>query len=669
MVGAEYTPWRASNELWWHEYQSYRRDVIREVRLAKEVMGFTTLRMFLHTMLYADNAEKLKTNIGDFLDICEQEGFKAGFVFFDDCWRHSGADLDSKCVPRKGVHNGCWMASPQDVERTDVDRFKPYVSDIVRTFRADKRVAWWEIFNEPQRNSSFTMKLRHAAFGWAKAQNPTQPVISCWDDSEDTEIVDRHQYEVPWGADNPVFSNPAKGGIVTEAGARWFQKTPTDAGSPLTVVSWLTALRKSDAAPFVPGVMIDWEVMVGHSQTRWHWGDPEGSAEPPIPWHNHIYPDGTPVSFTEAAAIRRYVTGKDEFLFVETFLSDDAGGEEKYLTLPPGDSFKSSGVIATEALYELTFWPEGPSQRMASCNFIGENKEFVGTDVDMYPYSGSTDEEKDASCCNACEDDKQCEFWVRSTETQECWLRRDFLGFTDNSSRRGPEMTPAVGASSKLTFGVGRFHNVTIDNDRLTLENSHGQVAYFDVSQVEGGVVMKSWNMLRVLVQTNRVRVWFNPQFSDVTGDSVPPADEITMVPMPPRIDVATTNAIAGDFVIFASTQNRANVRVDYVSVLPPKLYGLAAEEEGKGDEANENFGRSDAELGEDDEKQSQGGDDQLRRRKKVVDRNSPKPLLENIDDQDKDVRTDASEEESSETNGTRVENEVQGGMGGYTEA
>ena len=47
-----------------------------------------------------------------------------------------------------------------------------------------------------------------------------------------------------------------------------------------------------------------------------------------------------------------------------------------------------------------------------------------------------------------------------------------------------------------------------------------------------------AWNLLRVLVQAERVRVWFNPQFPDVTGASTPPADEAKPpVPMPPRID------------------------------------------------------------------------------------------------------------------------------------
>ena len=30
-VGAEYTPWRAGNELWWHEYESFKPDLDRQL--------------------------------------------------------------------------------------------------------------------------------------------------------------------------------------------------------------------------------------------------------------------------------------------------------------------------------------------------------------------------------------------------------------------------------------------------------------------------------------------------------------------------------------------------------------------------------------------------------------------------------------------------------------
>jgi hypothetical protein len=51
--------------------------------------------------------------------------------------------------------------------------------------------------------------------------------------------------------------------------------------------------------------MIDWEVMVSNSNTRWSWANDLGGVEPVIPWHQHVFPDGSPVSYTEAAAIRR----------------------------------------------------------------------------------------------------------------------------------------------------------------------------------------------------------------------------------------------------------------------------------------------------------------------------------------------------------------------------
>lgn len=38
-----------------------------------------------------------------------------------------------------------WQTSPQSVERTGIDRFKSYVTDIVSAFRNDSRVLYWEV--------------------------------------------------------------------------------------------------------------------------------------------------------------------------------------------------------------------------------------------------------------------------------------------------------------------------------------------------------------------------------------------------------------------------------------------------------------------------------------------------------------------------------------------
>lgn len=90
------------------------------------------------------------------------------------------------------------MASPQDVDRTSIERFKPYIQDIVKEFLHDSRVLWWEVFNEPRRDDEFSIALRKAAFTWIKELKPFAPILSCWDENEATELVDHHQYHVPW---------------------------------------------------------------------------------------------------------------------------------------------------------------------------------------------------------------------------------------------------------------------------------------------------------------------------------------------------------------------------------------------------------------------------------------------------------------------------------------
>ena len=61
------------------------------------------------------------------------------------------------------------------------------------------------------------------------------------------------------------------------------------------------------------------------------------SAEPAIPWDAHLYPDGTPVSLTEAAALRNLTTGVDEFLYLNTSLAfNPANWQDSYITVVGG---------------------------------------------------------------------------------------------------------------------------------------------------------------------------------------------------------------------------------------------------------------------------------------------------------------------------------------------
>ena len=174
-------------------------------------------------------------------------------------WANNGATIPDTCVPVKGRHNGCWKTCPQLAQRTSVDRFQSYVTDIITRFKNDPRVLYWEIFNEPN-STPFTGQLRNAAYGWAMAIKPIQPVISCWGDNPNTQIVDEHRYDENFvGWTNDVYANVSKGGVVTEGGSRWYQGYDSDAGSVKIVMTWLSALRAAYAKgekPFYPGMII-----------------------------------------------------------------------------------------------------------------------------------------------------------------------------------------------------------------------------------------------------------------------------------------------------------------------------------------------------------------------------------------------------------------------------
>ena len=149
--------------------------------------------------------------------------------------------------------------------------------------------------------------------------------------NNDTELQNVHHYNSDFKSLTDASWQQlaaGQGTIVTEAGCRWFQDESGSSGSPLEMTNWLAAMKADADTPYVPGVMLAWTVIVGNDNTRWHWGSKPGTPEPAIPWCGLMWPDGLPVSYTEAHGIAATTgTGKSagdgalpKQLFVETWL-------------------------------------------------------------------------------------------------------------------------------------------------------------------------------------------------------------------------------------------------------------------------------------------------------------------------------------------------------------
>merc|ERR1712118_372993 len=70
--------------------------------------------------------------------------------------------------------------------------------------------------------------------------------------------------------------------------------------------------------------------------------------------------------------------------------------------------------------------------------------------------------------------------------------------------------------------------NVTLAADSFALAVTASQRGSGTLAStsVKDRLALKSWNILRILAEEHRVRIWLNPTYADITGASLPPDDE-----------------------------------------------------------------------------------------------------------------------------------------------
>ena len=77
-------------------------------------------------------------------------------------------------------------------------------------------------------------------------------------------------------------------------------------------------------------------------------------------------------------------------------------------------------------------------------------QEMKGDLVATVQHSGTSDPERDTSCCSQCNANPECEFWVRSTANSNCFLKKGFTYDETSGFLRG------AFRSSARAAGVGK---------------------------------------------------------------------------------------------------------------------------------------------------------------------------------------------------------------------
>ncbi len=330
-AGCNYITSSAINQL-----EMFQPDTFDLPRIDKEMgyaqsLGFTTVRVFLHNLLWDQDAAGFLARLDQFLATADRHHVTVMFVMFDSCW-DPYPHLGPQRAPKPHVHNSGWVQAPGlDILRdpSKYDGLAPYVKGVIGHFAADRRVVAWDLFNEadnandnsygnglgskqelsPADKGDRALELMAKAYAWARSVNPSQPLTTCvwrgdWSDPAKLPPIDRFDLS---NSDVITFHNygpPDQMRAAIES-LRQYRR-------PLICTEYMARPVGSTFAAVLP---------VLHRQTVWgyNWGFVDGKSntiypwdswqvtyngEPPLWFHDIFRPDGTPYKADEVAAIK-----------------------------------------------------------------------------------------------------------------------------------------------------------------------------------------------------------------------------------------------------------------------------------------------------------------------------------------------------------------------------
>ncbi len=339
LIGCNYVPATAINQIEMWQADTFDPSTIeRELGWAADV-GFNTLRVYLHDLVWADDAAGLYQRMDRFLDLCSAQQIRPFFVFFDDCHFPDPA-LGEQRLPLRAFHNSGWLNCPSREVATrfalgsaapeDSARLRGYVQATIRHFATDERVLLWELYNEPGRGNALagdtskafgdqSARLVQASWEWARQVNPTQPLTSTTAGAvgdrniainrANCDVHSIHAYGPPADIEAHLrdYQRDGRPILCTEYLARELGSTPQ---------SYLPVLKANNVAA------INWGFVSGKTGTIWPWSsrderDPERERadgrvlrdgddlpEPDLWFHDLLRPDGTPFDPAEIEFIR-----------------------------------------------------------------------------------------------------------------------------------------------------------------------------------------------------------------------------------------------------------------------------------------------------------------------------------------------------------------------------
>ncbi|MFI3288494.1 MAG: 1,4-beta-xylanase [Rikenellaceae bacterium] len=299
--GCNFIPSNAINQIeMWHS-STFSPELIDSELAMAEKLGFNAMRVYLSSLVWQDEAEVFKANMEEYLKIASSHNIRTIFVFFDDCWNAESA-IGVQPEPEPGVHNSGWVQDPCKRFRENTEEsyvvLEAYVKDILKTFSQDKRILFWDLYNEPgnSKHGDSSLPLLEKVFAWARDVNPSQPLSSG-----------------VWTKDSPIDScQVVNSDIISyhnygdlESHSAMVERLKVY-GRPMVCTEYMSRRSGSTFETILPmlhreGVgAINWGFVSGKTNTIFAWDEKLPDVEEPELWfHDILRRDGTPFDESE----------------------------------------------------------------------------------------------------------------------------------------------------------------------------------------------------------------------------------------------------------------------------------------------------------------------------------------------------------------------------------
>ena len=330
LIGSNYNPASAINQLEMWQADSFDPKRIDLELGWAESLGMNTMRVYLHDLLWQQDAEGFKRRLDQFLSITARHRIRPIFVLFDSVW-DPDPKLGKQRAPRPGVHNSGWVQSPSRTRLqnpAEYSQLEAYVKGVVGAFARDQRVLAWDIWNEPdnvnpgsynqlepKNKVELVLALLPKAFAWAREARAEQPLTSAvwkgdWSTPEKMTPMDRLQIDLSDVVTFHNYDSPTE----LEKRINWLKRY----NRPMICSEYMA---RGNGSYFFGSLligkvhnvgMINWGLVQGKTQTHLPWDSwerPYIDREPSVWFHEVFRNNGQPYLPEEVEFIKR-MTGK-----------------------------------------------------------------------------------------------------------------------------------------------------------------------------------------------------------------------------------------------------------------------------------------------------------------------------------------------------------------------